>query len=80
MNSGNCRPFKLKVSHESENDDENDGDLFILLDRECACTIGCFNRPTMTVKLMEQGNKYLGKLVNTYSLYYVRFEVRDESD
>jgi len=81
--SGDCRPFQMKVIHEEVHDDD-DGDqreLFLWLDRPCKCTVLCLNRPEISVTLKENGHdKYLGKVVSQWDIMDMIFDVFDRDD
>lgn len=72
--SGDCRPFKCKVENEPS------GINFLRLERECACTCLCFNRPSMEVFAVENRNDngdFLGKITNPFTCFNRRLEVWD---
>jgi len=74
------RPFKLKVQVEDDNQDV-DGNDFLLLDRPCKCTFLCFNRPEISCTLVENGaNKFVGTIKNPWSLCDAVLEVFDQDN
>lgn len=44
FSSGDCRPFQMKIIHEDREDDDEENDMILHLDRPCRCTFCCFNR------------------------------------
>jgi len=65
--SGECRPFKVVISHCDEND-ESDGEPFLKIERPCACTCLCLNRPEIRITCVENGkDEFLGKVTHPFS-------------
>jgi len=62
-----CRPFNMMISNQDPLSEEIDGSQFLKLERDCALTICCFNRPLMTVQNVEKGAaEYLGQVRNPW--------------
>jgi hypothetical protein len=85
--SGDCRPFFMRVIHESDKEYSNDGQDFLFLERPCACTFLCLNRPEMRVYLSEgvaisEQNKgqFIGRIVNPCTLCDLQLDIFDASD
>jgi hypothetical protein len=81
--SGDCRPFQMKVIHEEVGEDEelDQRELFLWLDRPCKFTLYCLNRPEITVTLKENGlDKYIGKVVSQWACFDMVFEIFDRED
>ena len=76
--SANCRPFKLKIS--LVDDDENtDGEPFLVVDRPCKCTWLCFNRPEMLVSYIEDGSsQFLGRIKDPWNCCDLVLDVFDK--
>jgi len=78
--SGDCRPFQLKVNLESTSE-ETDNEPFLLIDRPCKCTCLCFNRPEITVNLVEDGqNVYVGKIRDPWTCCNIINDIYDKDN
>jgi len=78
--SGECRPFQLKINL-VDDDEELDNEPFLLLDRPCACTCYCCNRPEIKVSYVEDGkNEYLGKIRDPFSCCNVVLDIHDKTE
>jgi hypothetical protein len=76
-----CKPFQMKISKIFNNQEVDNNDTVILMNRECRCTICCCNRPTLTVALTENGqNIPLGKVEDNWNLCDYSFTVYDAQD
>jgi len=53
--NGDCRPFKIKVEHDSKGESLNEGEMAFKFNREFACTLLCCNRPELSVEHCENG-------------------------
>jgi len=74
--SGDCRPFGMRILHEDREEDDEADDMFLFLDRPCRFTVGCMNRPEITVTVKENGiNQYIGKVVSEWACCDMLFTV-----
>jgi hypothetical protein len=77
--SGECRPFQLKI--QIPDDEDSGNEPFLLLDRQCACTFYCCNRPEITVNWVEDGkNEYLGKIRDPFNCCNIILDIHDKND
>lgn len=78
--NADCRPFKLKINLEDE--DENvDGEPFLMVDRPCRCTFLCCNRPEMLVSYVENGSSsLLGKIKDPWNCCDLVLDVFDKDE
>jgi len=78
--SGECRPFILKINLDDD-DEDLDTSPFLLINRECACTCYCCNRPEITVTLVEDGkNEYLGKIREPFTCCNIVLDIHDKDN
>ena len=78
---GDCRKFKMEVTHDSGGRLPFDGLPFLTMDRPFECTCLCLNRPFIEVNYSENGqNIYLGKVVHEFNICEMFFSVFDKTN
>ena len=74
---GSCKPYDMKVTNMSENDDEE----CMKCTKDCACTYYCLNRQFMSCFFTEDGsNTLLGTVRDPFSCCQFLFEIYDENN
>jgi len=75
-----CKPFSLKINLQDDTE-ELDNEPFLFLNRECKCTMYCFNRPELTVRYVEDGkDEYVGKIKDPWTCCNVVNEIYDKDN
>lgn len=79
--SSDCKPFDMEIKKCFKDEDYDNEEVVIKLERDCQCTCYCFNRPTMKVYNTERGQKiYVGKVVDSWDCCNYSYTVYDSSD
>lgn len=79
--SSDCKPFDMEIKKCFKDEDYDNEEVVIRLERDCQCTCCCCNRPTMKVYLTERGQKtYLGKVVDSWDCCNYSYTVYDSGD
>ncbi|EAR83257.3 scramblase family protein (macronuclear) [Tetrahymena thermophila SB210] len=75
-----CRPFDMAVTNQQGklNYGQLSGSTFIQMQRPFKCTCLCFNRPELSVTVVENGmNQYLGKIREPFRFCDLCVEIED---
>jgi hypothetical protein len=72
-----CREFKMKI--ENLADDEDQTEDCLILEKPCACTYMCCNRPYINVNFVEKNaNEFIGKIYFPYNFCDYHFDIFDK--
>lgn len=78
---GDCRRFKMEVTHDSGGRLPFDGLPFLTMERPFECTCLCLNRPFIEVNFTENGqNHYVGKVVHEFNCCEMYFSLFDKTN
>ena len=78
---GDCREFKMEVTHESGGRLPFDGLPFLHMERPFKCTCFCLNRPVLEVNYNEGGqNIYVGRVICEFSCCEMIFSLFDKTN
>jgi len=73
-----CRPFEVTINTVDENFEDLDNEPFLKIDRPCACTIMCINRPEAKVSWVEGGkNEFIGKIIDPWNFCNIQVDLYD---
>jgi len=76
---GDCRPLDMYVDNIQYGNQQDQ--VVLHINRPCKCTFYCFNRQEMQLSWIENGQqKYLGKIVDPWTLCNFVFKIYDEED
>ena len=79
--SSDCKPFDMEIKKCFKDEDYDNEEVVIRLERDCQCTCCCFNRPTMKVYYTERNQKtYIGKVVDSWDCCNYSYTVYDSGD
>lgn len=78
--TGGCRAFHMDISTYIRGE-EDDYEPFLKLERPFKCTCLCFQRPEVTVTLVEGGrSEFLGKIIDPWNWCDIEFKIYDSSN
>ena len=78
---GDCRKFKLDVTHDSEGKFSMDGEIFLEVIRPFKFTCFCFQRPFVEVNYREGGkNQYIGRILHNFDLCNMHMTLLDKTN
>jgi hypothetical protein len=73
-----CRPLQVQINTRDKNFEDLDNEPFLKIDRPCACTIACLNRPEMKVTCVENGKEeFIGKIVDPFNFCNLQVNLYD---
>ena len=76
-----CKPYHVEVLKNSVSQEPGVGQRVLLLQRDCALTCCCINRPELKVFYTETGPQaYLGKVVDDFACCSYNYKVYDAQD
>ena len=79
--SSDCKPFDMEIKKCFKDEDYDNEEVVIKLERDCQCTCYCCNRPEMKVYLTERGQKtYIGKVIDNWDCVNYSYTVKDSND
>jgi len=74
-----CRPYSVLINTCNAGESPDDHKPFLLLERVCSCSCLWFNRPAISVKLVEEGNDLqLGMIKDAFTWGGIKLEVMDK--